>query len=507
MQRLLFLVDQPWQLQLSLGVIEELATKGFEYEVAFAITDYYIFLHHPELIKSIDCKKVHQIFTLEEEYRSWQQNLREEADEAYILDWDNRFCKVRNILELERTNQWVYGDERSRYYLPISGQYRKIILLDTIKWVDCIVENWLPTTIVAVERSTLPTNLIWTRSESEKIKFLTFIPSRIGNRWSLRKDFGYGMSPDLEFAIREKYSSPGSTSEAEELVSRIISKKQGSYLSLEFKETAVLQQKTKQPLRGLLADLKVEIKNVYSRTFLETRRRAFKVRRVEQDLFKLSVVRLQRIFIHFFYNLGNYKYAHMTTPLVPYYFWGLHARPEGSVLALGNGRDEISELTKAIDHLPTGSLLVVKENIEMLGLRRRGFYKTLRANPKIWLLDATSNTFDAMYRSQGVIGISGTLLLEAKMLKKTVCALGNPEFLPFLDYTSRTIDLFFNAARSAQEVESSFREFLKYVQYILDTSSESDVPIFHHPLTDLESQQMIERFAKIIFTELENSLL
>ena len=493
MRRLLFLIDQPWQLELATSIVAEMGMFGSDFECALALTDYYTFTHHPRLISSIKFEFIEQVFTLESEYRRWQSNNLELADEEYLQTWEQNFCKSRNLDALEKTNQWVYGDERSRYYLPLSNHYRRVILSDTVKWVDCILESWKPSIIVSIERSTLPTNLFWARAEAEKINFLTFIPSRIGNRWSLRDDFGYGMNASLEQLIRDKYSQIEMTDEAAKLIGEIVSEKKGSYKSLEAAETISLIKKSSNPFQSLIGDLFDELKRIYSRIFFEIPNRAFPVRRVEQHLLKLSLVRLQKVFIQFLFHLGLYSYAHKSLPGTPYYFWGLHARPEGSVLALGDGRDEIEQLLEFANLLPNDSVVVVKENIEMFGLRKLGFYRNLSKNPKIWLLEATSNTFEAILLSKGVIGISGTILLEAKMLKKRVCALGNPEFLPFLDYSRVQIQDFIE---NPEVNDESFTEFLKYVQFILDESSDSDIELFHYPLTDENSQKTIRKFAK-----------
>ena len=502
MRRLLFLIDQPWQLELTTSIITEMGNLEFEFECALALTDYYTFLHHPKLINSINAKYIQQVFTLESEYRRWQSNFLEFADEEYLRNWEQNFCKSRTLNALEKTNQWVYGDERSRYYLPLSSQCRRLILSDTVKWVDCILDSWNPNVIVSIERSTLPTNLFWARAETEKIDFFTFIPSRVGNRWSLRDDFGYGMSTRLEQSIRNKYPKIELTHEAAELLAEIVSKKRGSYESVEAAETLSLMKKSVHPIRSLLGDLIDELKRVYSRFFFEIPNRAFPVRRVEQDLLKLSLVRLQRIIVQFLHHLGLYSYGHKTLPDAPYFFWGLHARPEGSVLALGGGMDEIEQLLEFANSLPCNSIVVVKENIEMFGFRNLGFYRYLRKNQKIWILEATSNTFEAISLSKGVIGISGTILLEAKMLKKRVCALGNPEFLPFLDYSKEQIQEFIESPENPKVNDENFSEFLKYIQFILDESSDSDIELFHHPLTDEKSRKSIRRFAKSLIERL-----
>ena len=70
----------------------------------------------------------------------------------------------------------------------------------------------------------------------------------------------------------------------------------------------------------------------------------------------------------------------------------------------------------------------------MFGLRRGGFYKKLNSHPRIITIDPFVSTFSLIKKSLGVLGISGTVLLESAILNKPSCAIGHPEFDRFLTH-------------------------------------------------------------------------
>lgn len=501
--RLLFLADQPWQLELVSKIVSELAGKCENTIFAIAAVDNYMILHARDALKMAEKCGVEKVFTLETFYRSWQVLGEPVCDPKVLKEWEANHCRNRTLDELARTNQWVYGNERGRYYLPISEKWEKRILQDSISWVDSLVEEFKPTTVVSIERSTLPTNLLYTLCQSLGIPFLTFITTRVGSRWNLRHDFGFGMTKELELSIRTSYSSISETLQARELASRIVLNRTGSYDSLEQSESEMLLDSQSKPFRKLILDLLAEWRLVYGRFVFEKRRRFFKVRRVEQNLLKLTFVHFWKILLSFLWSIGVYNYAHKELPYSPFFFWAMHSRPEGSVLVLGKGVDEIQEIHDTANHLPAGTILVVKENVEMFGLRSHNFYKTLRNNRRIWLLDSTYNTFDAIRECRGVIGISGTVLLESKLMKKPVWSRGFPEFLPFLDHQGPDGEGYFQKIADENYLKESYDEFMKYLQYVLDNSNELDIPNYHYPLTDSSSEMTIQRFAEAVKKELK----
>lgn len=498
--RILLLADQPWQLELISLVCSSIKATEPNVTLEIALVDYYTFLHSPELIKRIEFIQGIKIRTLEDQYKGWQRReprLTVEDEWRQLIEGRNLEF-TRSHEELEKTNQYINGFERNRYQLPLGRTWEKQIYLDSLEWAHQLVQEVNPDLIISVERCTLPTNLLKEIAEFTSINFLTFIPSRIGDRWICRRDFGLGMNKQLLDEINSRYVDSSSTCAAVEIIKEIVTTRIGSYNSIEFQETNAILDRKSHPFRGIIQDARTELKQIYSRVFLERKNFPFKVKRLEQNLLKLSLTRLRRIRILAFYSLGIYKYANTCLPPTNFYFWALHARPEGSVLVLSGGVDEIDALFNAAAKLPTNTQLVVKENIENLGLRTAGFYSMLKANPKIWLLDATFSTFEAIQKSEGVVGISGTVLLEAKMLNKRVWALGNPEFLTILDRPGFNNENIFKRVVLGKEAELTIQ---KYVQYIIEESHPDDIPLYYRFIGDKASSEMAKRWASRIISE------
>ena len=172
-------------------------------------------------------------------------------------------------------------------------------------------------------------------------------------------------------------------------------------------------------------------------------------------------------------------------------------RPEGSVLVLGNAKEEITELLKAANHLPENYFLAVKENPEMFGLRERGFYRRLKSHKRIILVDPFFSTFSLIQGSQGVIGISGTVLLEAALFDKPSCALGHPEFVGFLAESGWESSQQFFLKVLRGDYQDVYARILPYLAYILANSDEIGIP-FEGDLETSEAQTMIENFARRI---------
>jgi hypothetical protein len=169
-------------------------------------------------------------------------------------------------------------------------------------------------------------------------------------------------------------------------------------------------------------------------------------------------------------------------------------RPEGSVLVLGDARDEIEELIKTANFIPAGYKLVVKENPEMFGLRAFGFYRKIKKNRNIILIDPHFPTFEIIQASVGVIGISGTVLLEAALFEKPSYALGRPEFVPFLVGSGwEGQEVYFEKVITKQFGNPRIK-ILPYLAYIMAEGFENGIP-FEGDLQSAEAENMIQKFA------------
>jgi hypothetical protein len=64
----------------------------------------------------------------------------------------------------------------------------------------------------------------------------------------------------------------------------------------------------------------------------------------------------------------------------------------------------------------------------MFGIRDMDFYAKLRNLPRVILVDPYVSSFPFLQKCMGVLGLSGTVLLEAEMMNRPAYAFGRPEF-------------------------------------------------------------------------------
>lgn len=495
MTSVILLVDQPWQANLGLRMAKAAKSVNPSLQFSIVFTDYFTYFLRRDYLEGIKNSFDGNVWTQEGIYRGWQVDTNEPVvDVNYLNEWERAYCSDRTLAEIARTNQWLYGNERDKYQRRISEAWKDRILYDTIKWCEMLIEENKPDFIVSIERCTLPTNLLFEISRDRAIPFITFIPARVEKRWIVRSDLAYGMAPELAERIISKYSSGEFLVKAELLVEEMIFKRQGSYNSPSHK--IVMESIAKK--NAILKNLKIEIRKwigrVYGRIFIQPKERSIDAVRVLENFVALSVVEIKQIFITYAHHLGLRIWGKTTLPDKPFFFWALHMRPEGSVLVLGDARDEIAELIRTADLIPKGYKLVVKENPEMFGLREFGFYRRIKKNQNIILVDPHFPTFEIIRASAGVIGISGTVLLEAALFEKPSYALGHPEFVPFLVGSGWEGQEIYFEKVITKRFENPRTKILPYMAYIIAEGFENGIP-FEGDLESQEAECMIQDFA------------
>lgn len=501
----MLLVDQPWQANLGLRMAK--AAKRINQDLNFSIvfTDYFTFFLRRDYLVGIRNAFDGDVWTQEEIYRSWQAETdTPDLDRDFLIEWEQENCSTRTLAEIARTNQWLYGNERDKYQKKISDRWKDRILYDTINWCEMLINKIAPDYIVSIERCTLPTNLLYQISLKRDIPFKTFIPARIDNRWIIRTDLSYGMSSELRDRIIRDYSDTESLALAEQFVEDLILNRQGSYTSPSHRIVEDSLEKRNAILRNLRRELRKFIGRVYGRIFIQPKERSINAVRVLENFIALTFVELKQILVTYAHHFGFRLWGRTSLPKEPYFFWALHMRPEGSVLVLGDAREEIAELLRTADLIPEGFKLVVKENPEMFGLRDFAFYRKLKNHRKIILVDPHFPTFELIRKSSGVIGISGTVLLEAAIFDKPSYALGHPEFVGFIVGSGWNGQEKFFKKVLENDFENPKTMVLPYLAYVLKEGFENSIP-FEGDLQSPEAEQMIQNFATAIakFSESE----
>ena len=489
------LADQPKQGKIISYLANEILKVDHRAKISIIFTDYYTFFLEKNFLNGLKSAFQGKIFTQEHIYRNWQiEDNEKEIDIDYLKKWEKVHCKNRSLEQLAKTNQWLYGDELNRTYRKITDQWKLKILYDTVLWCEDMISINTPNVIVSISNNTLPTNLFYEIARTRNIEFLTIAHTRLEDYWILRDDFAYGITQSKYTEILEKYSDQKSTRNADIYINRIIEGKKGSYQSVSHSYQNVIFEKSKSVLGSLVKDLRYFIGRVYGRIFIQPKERSINASRVLENLAMLSFDEMRYMMFFYLRILGLKVWGIDYVPDSKYFLWALHARPESSVLVMGDGKDEIDELFRTADMLPPGYFLVVKEHPEMFGRRKIGFYRKLKKKKNIILVDAFVSSFDYIKKSLGVIGISGTILLEATFFNKPSCSLGKPEFDKFLVENGwDSASVFFNKVLLGKDLGAKNR-IKPYISYLITESYKGDL-MSGDGIESMDSKIMLKNFA------------
>ena len=470
---IIFLANQPLEAKILAKLATRITRVDPNIRISLVFTDYYTFYFQKLFLNGLTASFPGDVITQEAIHQKWQsdENL-ELIDHNYLNSWSETYCKFRSLDQLARTNQWIYGNENNRYLLKTSEAWKRKILFDTITWCEELILLKRPDIIFSISNVTLPTNIFFEIARVKSITFLTLSHTRLQNYWILRDDFAYGMSDSKASEIKYSYSNEHHIDLADQYINNMVAKKDSFYQSLSNNISENFINDKSSVAQSFFRDLKNFMASTYWRAFMHGRERPYKVKRVEQNLIMVSYTLLRHLVIYHLRSAG-FKFSGKTEiPDEKYFFWALQARPESSGIVLGDGEDEIDKLFETAEHIPSGCFLVVKENPSMLGYRDRGFYRKIKKHKKLILIDPFVSSLDLLQSSLGVIGISGTILLEAAFYDKPSYALGKPEFNQFLSNArSDQTESFINEVL-LNKSDSPRTRIKPYVAYLISESIE-----------------------------------
>jgi hypothetical protein len=486
----LFLADHPWSTTLLAQVVNsfELSSKN-TIEVELSIVDYYQIQHLSENLKAFRDRSSYEVSTQEENFKNWQekiQSIDENILDNFLLDWETRNCLSRTLKQVEMTNRFLHAYEDNAFLLRVPSVWKKRMLYDTIKWCENKIDNFDPDFLLSIERANLVVNVMQVLCENRNIKFYNIMPARIENRWILSSNFGLEMSQKVYREVLNQETNL----ESDRFIAQMRTNFTGSYNSQASQIRQNFKDNKFEQYKKFFLNLVKMLKQLYSRFFIESHLRLLKPRRLEQAYLRLTLFEIRKMFFSFLRISGIKVCGNFSLPEQRYILWALHARPEDSTLVLGEGRDEIDELIEFASLLPKNILLVVKESPIMFGTRGKNFYRRLKSLPNVYLLDCFFETPLAIVKSIGVAGISGTVIMEASLLKVPSCALGKTEFDKLLDYSGWENARDFVQNLSVHDFSSQFSKFEKYVSWVFENSINDSVSY-----GELADKSKIKRFA------------
>ncbi len=133
-----------------------------------------------------------------------------------------------------------------------------------------------------------------------------------------------------------------------------------------------------------------------------------------QDIF----IKLRAIFRAKF-QLLIYDFKMLNEIKQKYILITLHVQPEASIDVVGSKYSNQIEFVRHVSiSSPVGSTILVKEHPHALGNRENRFYRDLLRIPNVALLHPNENSRKSISKSELVISNTGTISLEAAILKK-----------------------------------------------------------------------------------------
>ena len=385
--------------------------------------------------------------------------------------------------------------ERSPYYNVMSENEKLSIFLSFCERTTAIFEEKDPDLVFCIGKNYVIKNIVAAICKSRNIKFVVLDHTRIGARYAFFQGF---FSSKGEFEVCDEYLL-----KAKKYIDRTSIKLNdgvvsgGLYASATESQVDRLTTNNKAILSRFSSELRLIFK--YTIRFFKE----FRNRGVATVLNPYTSNPFYTLAYYYLNSIRRLRYTYFglpyTTKIPPgcdFFYFPLHLRPESSVLTLGKGLDDEVALEYLIRKLPKEAYLVVKENPMMIGDRRKKFYRWVSRQASVILVDPLMSSYELIINSKGVIGISGTALLEAAILGKPTHAFGHPEFRDFMTSSGYDdLDKFFHLALSDDLCINSQldNEIYKYIGWALENGM--DLSIDRSLLGDNEA---LDKAAKLI---------
>ena len=121
-----------------------------------------------------------------------------------------------------------------------------------------------------------------------------------------------------------------------------------------------------------------------------------------------------------------FSYQSIPDDLNEWFYFPLHIQPEYTTMVCGtNCIDQIGTLISLSNSLSISNGIIVKEHPGMLGRRNMKYYQTIKNMPNVRFVNPSTSSFELIMKTKATITISGTVGMEAILLRKPVITLGN----------------------------------------------------------------------------------
>lgn len=442
------------------------------HEVWIVNCDYYSFIDDSSIRNWYRDKGFTKWVSFEEEYRKLYTE-EYDVDWGYLKSFEKRFCVTKNLHQLIMTEPIISRSHHNRtpYYTPINSRdqlYYWVELL--LRWCESLFEQIDPDVIFTIERNYFIKNVMWQMASSQGRKMFTMIHTRVYDTLYLSDNFGYGTSDTIRSFIADNNRGSDDLCHAEEYIKHYRDAMFSTIPGTQIKK--VLQDDAWLDTKSMLLYLARALRRLIVHGITKKKRYRGRFR---SNYFNSSTLLTSLYFFRITINNFRFKWdnpCESQLPSCPFIYMPLHLLPESSTLTLSTEYYEADLIRFIAKELPAGMCLVVKEHPMIVGDRPFKFYSGLADLPNVFLLDPRYPSKEAIEKSHGVTGISGTALLEAQMLQKPTHAFGIPEFLDIIDFQGHAEFPDFVEHCAAGLPSRKFDKTLRYVKYMLDNGEE-----------------------------------
>lgn len=175
-----------------------------------------------------------------------------------------------------------------------------------------------------------------------------------------------------------------------------------------------------------------------------------------------------------------------------YVYFPLHLEPEIALLLQAPYQTDQAALIRQIARsLPVNYKLYVKDHPEMAQYRPRSFYKSIKRNPNVKLINASIRGFDLILGAKLITTITGSTGWEAIMLKKPVITFGHVFYnsLKMTRYCERIEQLPFLIKEKLEDYRHDEEELLAYLTALFEDSAKLNIHYLWMDESDFEKKK------------------
>ena len=397
--------------------------------------------------------KCDKYFNLEDEYLMLDNtSSKDQVDYSFLKNFEDKYDFKFN--DLIRVDPILYTSTHERDYYNIPPKFIKhkwIELLSSKLESICIQNN--------IDKAVTINNNYFVKNLGNKIfpklniEYLTILTTRIDDHYLVYDNFGLGSPASVYSSIDSNSDNDFNDKKIDEFINSVAIKNMPaykSYLQVSDKKSNFLKDLI-ETLRNSHYLVKSNLLNFYKNK--KYKNKYFAPRPIKELIMPYRNTLFRKKMLEASNILKKY-----IPDDINYYYYGLHFHPESSLLTLSKFHDESECILKICADLDVNTFLVIKENPSMMGERHPSFYKKLLSVPNLILLHPSVDSRILTKNSLGVIGLSGTILVEACILNKPAFVIGEPEYLALSYVQNYSKD---NLISSVSNIKNNIREYIR----------------------------------------------